>query len=138
MRFLVDTNVVLDILLKRELFFEASYGVLKYAIEQGFECMVSASAITDIYYVLKRSFKDETRAKQALEHLLQLLNVADVLGIDIQTALSSNIPDFEDAVQHAVAVRNGANLILTRNVKDYCNASIEIICPSDFLNRLDK
>lgn len=138
MRIVVDTNVVMDILIKREPFFQASYDAIRHAVEQGFECLVSASAITDIFYLLRREMKDAAQVRQSLERLLTLFDVADVLGMDIQTALSSDMNDFEDAVIHAVAMRYGADAILTRNARDFRNASMDVCCPAVFLARCEQ
>ena len=52
MRILIDTNVILDILQKREPFFADSYRALRKAIESDVECLISATAATDIFYML--------------------------------------------------------------------------------------
>lgn len=59
--------------------------------------------------------------------------VADVMALDIQTALSDSIPDFEDAVVHAVAARNKADYIMTRNTKDFARTTVPAITPQDFI-----
>lgn len=133
MRILIDTNVILDILLKREPFFKSSYDALKQAMVNDTECLVSATAITDIFYLLRKGLGDAGRAKAKMEHLLQLISIADVLALDIQTALSDSMPDFEDAVVHAVAARNKADYILTRNTKDFNGTVISAITPQDFI-----
>ena len=58
MRIVIDTNIVLDVLLKREPFFQQSYNIMKQAVEDGHIQFVSVTAITDIYYLLRRSLKD--------------------------------------------------------------------------------
>lgn len=133
MRILIDTNVILDILLKREPFFEASYGALKQTMVNDSECLVSAAAVTDIFYLLRKEFHDVGKAKEGLERLLRLIPVADVLALDIRTAMSDSLPDFEDAVVHAVAARNKADYILTRNTKDFEGSEVPAIAPQDFL-----
>jgi len=133
MKVLIDTNVILDILLQREPFFEASYGAFRQAAENDTECIVSAAAITDIYYLLRKELHDTDKAKESLERLLRLILVADVLALDIQTALSDSLPDFEDAVVHSVAARIKARYILTRNTSDFEGSAIPAITPQDFL-----
>lgn len=133
MRIFVDTNVVLDILLKREPFFESSYGALKQALENEAACFVSASAITDIFYLLRKGLGDPCRAKEGIERLLRLISVADVQPVDIQTALSDAMPDFEDAVVHAVAGRYKVDFILTRNTKDFIGKAVPAIAPQGFI-----
>ena len=57
MRILIDTNIVLDIIQKREPFFADSYQALRKAIEADAECLISASAATDIFYMLRKAFQ---------------------------------------------------------------------------------
>lgn len=133
MMILIDTNIILDIFLKREPFFESSYEVIKQAAINDTECIVSATAIIDIFYLLRKAFKDDNKAKEIIERLLQLVTIADVLALDIQVALSDSISEFEDAVVHAVALRNKVDYILTRNTQDFVGSSVPVISPVDYL-----
>lgn len=135
MRVLVDTNVVLDILQKREPFFADSYRALRKAVEDDVECLISASAATDIFYVLRKALGSAQQAKEQIERLTQLVSFADVQGADIHAALMRAMPDFEDAVADAVAERYGASYILTRNIKDFVGSTVPAILPADFLNK---
>lgn len=135
MRILIDTNVILDIFQKREPFFADSYQSLHKAIEADAECLISASAATDIFYMLRKFLKSTEQAKERIEQLSQLVTFADVQGMDIHTALMRSMPDFEDAVVDAVAERNGASYILTRNIKDFAGSSVPAITPKDFLKK---
>ena len=45
------------------------------------------------------------------------------------------MPDFEDAVVDAVAERNGADYILTRNIKDFAGSSVPAVTPTEFLEK---
>ena len=103
MRILIDTNVILDILQKREPFFADSYRALRKAIESDVECLISATAATDIFYMLRKAFGSAKQAREQLEQLAQIVTFADVQGMDIHTALMRDMPDFEDAVVDAVA-----------------------------------
>lgn len=134
MRILIDTNVILDILQKREPFFADSYRALRKAIESDAECLLSASAATDIFYMLRKALGSAQQAKEQIEQLAQLVSFADVQGMDIHTALMRAMPDFEDAVVDAVAERNGASYILTRNIKDFTDSVVTAILPADYLN----
>ena len=133
MKILVDTNVILDILQKREPFFTDSYQALHKAIEADAECLLSASAVTDIFYILRKALQSPQMAKNRIEQLSQILTFADVQGVDIHTALMRSMPDFEDAVADAVAERSGASCILTRNIKDFTGSSIPAVTPTDFI-----
>ena len=102
MRILIDTNVILDIVQKREPFFADSYHALRKAIEADTECLISVSAVTDIFYLLRKAFQSAQTAKERIEQLSQIFIFADVQGVDIHTALMRSMPDFEDAVVDAV------------------------------------
>lgn len=135
MRVLIDINVILDILQKREPFFTDSYRALRRALENDVECLISASAATDIFYVLRKSLGSAQQAKEHIDQLAQVVSFADVQGMDIHTALMRAMPDFEDAVVDAVAERSGASYILTRNIKDFTGSVVPAILPVDFLNK---
>ena len=135
MRILIDTNVILDIVQKREPFFTDSYQALRRAIETDTECLISASAVTDIFYILRKAFQSAPKAKIRIEQLSQLVTFADVQGADIHTALMRSMPDFEDAVVDAVAERNGASCILTRNIRDFAGSSVPAVTPTEFLKK---
>ena len=135
MRVLIDTNVILDVLQKREPFFTGSYRALRRALEYDAECLISASAATDIFYVLRKSLGSAQQAKEHIDQLAQVVSFADVQGMDIHTALMRAMPDFEDAVVDAVAERSGASYILTRNIKDFTGSVVPAILPADFLNK---
>lgn len=127
----LDTNIILDVLLKREPFFQASYDVLRLAATDNLECFVSATAITDVFYVLRKALSDRALAKNKLEGLLQIISVADVLTEDVYAALASNMPDFEDALVAAIATRWKAKYIITRNGKDYDLSPVPTILPGE-------
>ena len=137
MRVLIDTNVILDVLQKREPFFTDSYRALRRALENDAECLISASAVTDIFYVLRKSLgsAQPQQAKEHIDQLAQVVSFADVQGMDIHTALMRAMLDFEDAVVDAVAERSGASYILTRNIKNFTGSVVPAILPADFLNK---
>lgn len=63
--------------------------------------MLSASAATDIFYMLRKALQSPQQARERLAQLAQLVTFADVAGLDIHTALSRPMSDFEDAVVDA-------------------------------------
>ncbi len=53
---------------------------------------------------------------------------------EIQSALSSSLKDFEDAIQHfAAKAEAGVNAIVTRNKADYAASEIPVLSPDEFL-----
>ena len=92
------------------------------------------TAATDIFYILRKALQSAEQAKEYLGSLARLAEFTDVLAVDALDALSSEVADYEDAVVEAVADRIGADYILTRNIKDYLNAKIPAITPTELLN----
>lgn len=136
MKLLIDTNVVLDVLLKREPFFEAAAEVLGLTQRSDVWEYVSASAITDIYYIANRQMKDHTAVKDLLKRLLMVVSVAAVSEQEIRNALSLAWTDFEDSVQYSVALLNEMDGIVTRNPTDYQGSNIRIWLPAQLLEVL--
>ena len=131
MKVLFDTNIILDIALKREPFFEDAFKLFELVDKGKITGNITASTITDIYYISKK----EKGHKNAINFIRSLIEIVDVIGIDkdvIIKALCSNIKDFEDAIQTFAAEMNGIDTIITRNKKDYTNSSLKIASPKEF------
>ena len=135
MRILLDTNVILDVLLKREPFCAAGQGVLRLAKYAEVEEYLSASAVTDIYYVVHRTTKDDAVSKVLLKQLLSVMGILKVSAEEIQNALSLAWEDFEDAVQYSAALSGGIDAIVTRDQSGYRLAQIPVYTPDAFLAR---
>ena len=133
---LLDTNVILDIALKRPQFYEDAAAVFQKMFENKITGYISASSVTDIFYILKRAKID------AFTHLKRLLKIVDILNVDkgiILFALYSGWFDFEDAVQAQIAVENEMDIIITRNTKDYQKTqTVKVFTPRVFIEWLDK
>lgn len=133
MKLLIDTNVVLDVLLRREPFFRTAAEVLSLTQRDEVREYVSASAITDIYYIANKQMKDRDAVRDLLKRLLMIVSVAAVSEREIQNALNLAWGDFEDSVQYSVALLNEMDGIVTRNPSDYQEANIQIWLPEQAL-----
>ncbi len=133
MKLLIDTNVILDVLLQREPFFKAAVDVLNLTQRDDVREYVSASAITDIYYIACRQMKDRSAVRELLKRLLLVVSVAAVSEREIQNALELAWGDFEDSVQYSVALLAEMDGIVTRNPDDYQDANIQIWLPEQVL-----
>ena len=133
MKVLVDPNIVLDVLLRREPHFTASYEILNLAVQDKLDVMITTSCGTDIYYLLRKGGMDYSATRNALSQLFFFTILADVLSDDIQCALSSCVMDFEDAVIVEVARRYACHSIMTRNTKDFIASDIPAIEPEKLL-----
>lgn len=136
MRILIDTNIVLDILLNRTPFVQNAVDLLKLCGEYVRE-YISASAITDIYYISYKMLRDKQKVKDIIKRLLSVIHIADVSEETIFAALDSDWNDFEDAVQNAVAASHNFDAIITRDPRDFKNSNLKVISPKDFLKQTE-
>lgn len=137
MQVLIDTNVVLDVLLNRTDFVQPAVKILKLS-EDDVQKYVSASAITDIYYIAYQEIRDKAEVKDLIRNVLQVIHVADVSEENILSALNSDWKDFEDSVQNAVAESHGYDAVITRNKSDYKNSNLKVFSPNEFLAEIEK
>jgi len=133
---LLDTNVILDFVLKREPFYEDAQLIVKEIVKGSAFGYITASMTTDIFYLLQKT-NGKIFALNTLTDLLIILDVLTVYKDDVHFALHCEWDDFEDALQAQVAIRSGLDAIVTRNIKDYKKAlKIDIILPRDFIDYL--
>jgi len=117
-KILLDTNIILDIALERREFFEKSKELMLTLNKLSIPSYISATTITDIYYILKKS-KGHQLTISFLKNLIDFIDIADVSKEVIVSALNSELTDFEDAVQTECARQNDINIIITRNIADF-------------------
>jgi len=135
MKVFYDTNVILDFLGQREPYYNNSRAVILLSAEEKLNGITGAGAVTDIYYIIKRNIKNEKQTLKSVTDLLNILTLVDTKAQDIQTALSLNMADFEDAVAAATALREKVDYIITRNLKDFAKSPVPAIAPADFLKK---
>ncbi|MCM1156809.1 MAG: PIN domain-containing protein [Roseburia sp.] len=133
MKILIDTNIVLDVMLKRGSFYEMSLAILNLAKRDDVDEFVSASAITDIYYLAYRQLRDKGMVRNLMKELLTVVSVASVSEQEIKNALSLEWNDFEDSVQYSVAYLQEMDGVVTRNPNDYKEAEIKVWKPEEVL-----
>ena len=130
-RVLYDTNVLLDVTLRREPHLAASAAALD-AVGQGqVEGYIAGHAVTTLFYLLQREL-GATKSRRVLADLLAKMRVAPVTDAGIRQAISGPFKDFEDAVSHAAAQEAGVSLIVTRNVGDFAKGTIPAVLPEVF------
>ena len=135
MRVLVDTNVVLDVLLARRPFMMASAEVFGLVEQSRIEGLLCATTVTTIDYLLTQAMP-RPAARQALQKILELFEIAPVNRAVLEEAMRSKIPDFEDAVLDQAGRLAGAEVIVTRNQPDFRLASLKILGPDELLASL--
>jgi predicted nucleic acid-binding protein len=132
---LFDTDVVLDLFLDRQPFAEAAALMFSKVEEGKIQGYVSATTITTIYYLATKTI-GVRKAKWATRKLLSLLEVASVDRAVLEGALEGKFKDFEDGVISEAACHIKANVIVTRNVRDFKTSPVPAHSPSEMLKIL--
>lgn len=136
MKVLLDTCVVVDVLQKREPFYQNAMDIFLSISNRELEGVLTAKSLTDIYYIIRRSLHNEMETRKYLNTLFVLFDVEDTFSIDCQLALQSKMKDYEDAIMVETALRIGVDCIVTRNIKDYELSTIPVLSPEQLLAQL--
>ena len=132
MKVCFDTNVLIDILGNSNDHFY-SYAAFDIALVRNFKVFVPITSTADLVYVLpRRSSISSQEAKRLLSQLMTVAELLDARSVDAVNALSSNMPDYEDALIAYSAQRNGVDLIITRNLKDFGHSPVPAMSPRQF------
>jgi len=132
---LVDLNILLDVLQKREPFYAMSARLLD-SVETGLvKGFVAAHSITTLFYLIKKD-RSSAQARATISNLMQFIKIAPIDQNTIEQALNLDYRDFEDAVQMICAVQCKADFLITQNTSDYQPALLPVMLPVDFLSTL--
>ncbi len=129
----VDTDIIYDLLAKRDPFYSAAAHLFTLADEGKVQLYVSALSLANIHYLISKQ-QSEGQAKQILRKFKVLVHVTSLTEKIIDLALNSEFEDFEDAIQYFSALQNDIEVLLTRNLKDYRKAQISVLTAQDFIN----
>jgi predicted nucleic acid-binding protein len=127
-KILVDTNIVLDLLAKRESFFLEAQELFTLSDKKKVKLFVSSLTFANTYYVLSQNLKTENTRK-ILRKFKLLVNVLPIDDKIIDLSLDS----VEDAIQYNTALENNLNLIITRNLKDFRQSVLPVLTARDYL-----
>ncbi|MEG0303111.1 MAG: PIN domain-containing protein [Gordonibacter sp.] len=128
MKYLIDTNIIIDYFARRKQFEYAAKKLLLLGALGEFSLWVSSSQVTDIFFMLTtgpdRMSCDQ--AKSALRILRRQARVCSLTESDVDAALDSTWNDFEDACAYQCALRLKVDAIITRNQKDFQKSSLKV------------
>ncbi len=129
----LDTDVILDVVFEREPHFPSSQRVLALIEKNRLLGFTSSLILANCYYIIS-SNKNREAAKQAVSKLRSFLTILPFTDKEIGEALNSGMKDMEDGIQYFIALNNGVETIITRNVSDFKNVDIRVFTPDGFLS----
>ena len=133
--YLLDTNIVLDLIGKREPFVNSALRIFVFAEKEQLKLWISPHSLATIYYVLSKD-RDPKNASKLLEKLLGRLHIAPIDETVVRRAFSYGFRDWEDALIASAAYGARVDAIVTRNVKDFKKSPLPALLPDEVLARL--
>jgi predicted nucleic acid-binding protein len=130
----VDTNIIIDLLAKRDLFYKDAQALFTLSDKKEIQLCISSLSFANAYYSIVKHHKD-IDAKKYLAKFKVLVKVLPLEDKAIELALASNFNDFEDGLQYFIAMDNESDIIITRNKKDFKNAKIPIMTAGEYIRR---
>jgi predicted nucleic acid-binding protein len=137
MRILVDTNILLDVLTKRQLHLDDSAKVWTLVHSELVEGYLSAISVNNLYYIV-RKLQDRKTAEAFVDDILNDFEIASLTKSILKQARTVMGKDFEDSIQYFSAIQVGCEVLLTRNKKDFPALGLQILTPREFLQQLQK
>jgi predicted nucleic acid-binding protein len=132
----IDTNIVLDLLAKREPSYESSAKLFSLADRSVIQLSVSSLTFANTNYVLSK-LKSASEAKEILRKFKLLVQVLSLSEKIIDLALNdSAFKDIEDGLQYYSAIESNQDIIITRNQKDFKSSQLAIMSADEFLSSL--
>ena len=129
----VDTNIVIDLLSRREPYYDEAATLFSLADKNQVELSVSSLTIANTSYVLLRQM-DSIKAKSILRKLRLIVKILPLDDKIVGLALNDEtFSDFEDGLQYFTAIENGQETIITRNLKDFKNSKLPTITAKQFI-----
>ena len=131
-RVFVDSDIILDVLAKREKFYTHAAKLFTLLDKGHVSGFTSPIIFANLYYILRK-----TKSKEyALQSLRKLKSFISILATDekiIDLALNSTFKDFEDAIQYHTAKSYEINFIITRNKKHYKQSKTSVCTAEEYL-----
>lgn len=131
----LDSDVLLDWLLKSEPFSSFTQTLINESIGNDFKINTSTLVIANINFVLSK----HTNIVSARYHLKKLVKLITILPFEsdiMDLALASTFHDFEDSIQFFIAEKFKCDAIITRNIKDYKKSTIPVLTAEQFLRTI--
>jgi predicted nucleic acid-binding protein len=132
MNVLLDTNVLLDVLGRRDPFYTDSAQVWTLAETGQIAGLASTVSFPNIFYLLRRT-KGHRFAREAMSRMRDIFGLVPLDAQILNQAIDADIRDFEDAIQFFSALRAGATTLVTRNPGHFPSGDVAIQTPAEFL-----
>jgi len=131
----IDTNIIIDLLARREPFYLESLQLFSLADSNEINLFISALSLVNAHYILYDVMKIKD-ARSVIGKFKVLVHSHPLHDKTIDLALNDkDLKDFEDGIQYYSALESKATTIVTRNLKDFKHSIIPVMSPKEFLSK---
>ena len=130
-KILIDLNIILDFLNKRNFHHEAAQ-LINMCVEKNLSGYICAHEITTLSYFLLKEQKDKTKVINTITTLLDIFNIIPIDESILRDSLISPITDYEDAVIEVSSMKSNIDYIISRNISDFKSSRIQTYTPEQF------
>ena len=133
----LDTNIVIDLLSRREPFYDEAAILFSIADKKQIDIAISSLTIANTRYVILRQLKSN-KVKSILRKLRLICQVLPIDDKVVGLALNDKtFSDFEDGLQYFNALENSQDIIITRNLKDFKGSKLPILTAKQFIETIN-
>jgi predicted nucleic acid-binding protein len=137
-KLLIDTNIVLDLLAKREPFYSSAAQVFSLADKGKLELSISSLTFANTNYVISR-LKSAQEAQEILRRFKILVKVLSLNDKIIEMSLNDdNFKDFEDGLQYYSAIDNEQDIIITRDLHGFKESKVPVMTADEYLISIEQ
>ena len=130
---MIDTNILLDVLIQREAFYDNSKAVLALCEDRTIHGFIPASTVTDIFYITRKALGSAEDTYKVINSILNIVRILTVTNDDVLNAFQLRAKDFEDCLMAVCAKSNKCDGIVTRNKKDFLTFGVTLYSPEELL-----
>ena len=132
---LIDLNIIIDFLNKKD-DHEAALAVYDKCVKKEIKGYVSSHEITTLSYFLEKEKYERGKRNTIISNLLNNLSVLTAHEEILRKSLLSELEDYEDAVIDELALNEGIEYIVTRNLKDFKKSRNKIYTAREILDAI--
>ena len=133
----LDANVVIDALLEVDEHMDAALRILSLADQGVIEVCCSSLSLATASYFMEKAKMVHSQIVERLNIFCDYCTPSRVDAVVVRQALDSTFTDFEDALQYYSALTEEADIIVTRNGRDFAHSTLPVLTPTEFLAMME-
>ncbi|MFW5879336.1 MAG: PIN domain-containing protein [bacterium] len=120
---LIDINIILDILNKRD-DHESAARIFDMCVKRSLKGFLCSHEITTLSYFMEKYKYPNDKRVYIINKILDVFSIIPATEKILRDSLQSGISDYEDAVIETSAKYEEVDMIITRNIKDFKESNL--------------